>query len=203
MSIWGFSGEKRFRIQISRLTLFGLILCVVYLSEDVTHVRGLALAVFKGQRRLLWVRLGLVLEVLELVVIDIDLVGLVLRLLLLLLLAELLLWILVVISCFAALAKELGGHGLCPVHLLLFWFLLATWVLVLVLDATLDAELLHHAVVNDAARLDLLVLDLGGPVMDVKHFLVERFLEKLVVVEGMEVVVERSGLVLVVYRAPL
>ena len=46
-------------------------------------------------------------------------------------------------------------------------------------------------------------MDLGGPVMDVKHFLVERFLEKLVVVEGVEVVVERSGLVLVVHGTPL
>lgn len=139
MSIWGFSGEKRFRIQIRQLTLFGLILCVVYLSEDVAHVRCLALAVLKGQRRLLGVRLGLVFEVLELVVIDIDLVSLVLRLLLLLLLAILLLWILVVIRCFVALSEELGGHGLSAVHLLLVWLLLTTWVLVLVLDAALDA----------------------------------------------------------------
>ena len=144
-----------------------------------------------GQVRLLSHCLWLIIEVLNLNIVLTNFVSLIQSLLLLLP------GILFILSCFATLAKELSRHGLGAYHLLFAWLLIAALVFVFVLDATLNAQLLGHAVVNDAAWIYLLILDLSRSVVHIKHFLVERLLEKLIIVVRVEVVVEWSCLVLV------
>ena len=63
-----------------------------------------------------------------------------------------------VLVLIAALSKELGWHWLSSVHFLLSWLLLAVLGVLLVLDSTFDAQLVHYTIVDYAARLHLLVL---------------------------------------------